>query len=192
MVSNGAPSVSFYDPKKIFKKAFQMHGRKVWYWFRWRPSADNNLNDYFRSLMKKRAMLEMPKGGDTEWFEKVRFTKVRGAYLPQMTRRALGRKDFKGLTPHTKVQKHLLEMDPHSTASEIPVMSSRLQLSGFIDLIRVKNNQIEILDYKPPGSETHVDMQLRRYQHLLADCLNIDPKDILIGYFNDEGYYVEK
>lgn len=186
--------IKFTNPDKIFKRPFLHPSRDIWYWFRYRNSGIKDLDDYFRSLMKiPNKPIYLPSGGQVEYFDKIRWTQIRGSYIPDMCRKALGRRDFRGQQAHTKVEKHFLEMDPATVASEVPVTSEKWKLNGFIDLVRVLDPVepvYEILDYKPPGTEGSVEQQLKRYQLLLAEILGIEDREqIKLGYFSDAGYY---
>lgn len=53
-------------------------------------------------------------------------------------------------TSHGSVLSFLLNFDPNSIASEIPVYSEELKLTGHIDLLRLRSDAtIQVLDFKP-------------------------------------------
>ena len=179
---------------EIFKRSFRDTKRDIYFWFRYRRSGIDWLDRYFRQIINIRK-LPYYSGGDKEQFSEPKFEQIRGHYLVRMVHNALRDNYEKGKTPHTRVQKYLLEHDPHTYASELPVFSAKLKMSGFIDLIRVldfPNEIVEIVDFKPGGSERGVEVQLQRYRYLLAERLQVEPEKLKIAWLSEEGYYKEK
>ena len=52
------------------------------------------------------------------------------------------------------ILKEFLTYDPKTIAIEVPVWSDRYQLSGHVDLIRFRDDTIEVCDYKPGTLDT--------------------------------------
>jgi hypothetical protein len=62
----------------------------------------------------------------------------------------LVKKVTRSSTSHGSVLSFLLNFDPHSIASEVPVYSEELKLTGHIDLLRLKPGaSVQVLDFKP-------------------------------------------
>jgi hypothetical protein len=62
----------------------------------------------------------------------------------------LVKKVTRSSTSHGSVLSFLLNFDPNSIATEIPVYSEELRLTGHIDLLRLKSGAtVEVLDFKP-------------------------------------------
>lgn len=94
---------------------------------------------------------------------------------------------------HITVQDFLLKNDPTIICYELPVWND--ERSGFVDLIRYKDNQIFILDFKPRSASekvAKVGSQMLRYRELLQFQLQCDPKLIRCVYFDDSNAYEVK
>jgi len=62
----------------------------------------------------------------------------------------LVKKVTRSSTSHGSVLSFLLNFDPNSIASEVPVYSEELKLTGHIDLLRLRSGgTVEVLDFKP-------------------------------------------
>lgn len=62
----------------------------------------------------------------------------------------LVRKVTSSSTSHGSVLSFLLNFDPRMIASEVPVYSQELKMTGHIDLVRISpDDMIEVLDFKP-------------------------------------------
>jgi hypothetical protein len=76
--------------------------------------------------------------------------------------------------------------DPGMVAMEVPVWSGFLRLTGHVDLVRLRPDRIEVLDYKPEGRFLRSMPQVSAYSFLLASCyptLSLD--DIICTSFNE-------
>ncbi len=101
---------------------------------------------------------------------------------------------------HENVEKYLLETDPETIASEVPVwykqpQSSRLDidgvLTGHIDILRYeKNGMIGIWDYKPRAKyEKKAYMQVYLYALMMSQRTGIPLGNFLCGYFDSTDAY---
>ena len=89
---------------------------------------------------------------------------------------------------HYSVLSCILEKDPNSIASEVPVWQINPNIVGHIDLITFDKG-IKIWDYKPDGEGLS---QVLWYRRLLGDLLRVDENEIRIGWFNQEYEYLVK
>ncbi len=166
--------------------------RNLWYHFRFKPSGIPELDAHFNKVFNKG--IQIYKGGHLELFDQdLELVKIDVPNLTEGVRMALKSKEK--VSAHTKVQKYLLSHDIFSVATEVPVSSAAYEVSGFIDLIRcnytLPNDIIQILDYKPPGTEKGVEGQLERYRQLLQ--MNTGTlRKIIVGYFNEKGVWMEQ
>lgn len=72
-----------------------------------------------------------------------------------------------GKEQHTIVQEYFLENDPYTIAIEVPVYGDGLL--GHIDILRILDNRIQVLDFKPKaGQEKKAASQVFRYRKLLS------------------------
>jgi len=71
---------------------------------------------------------------------------------------------------HFQVQDYLLKNDPGMVAMEVPVWSGFLRLTGHIDLVRICQDCIEVIDYKPEGRFLYSMPQVAVYCYLLESC----------------------
>lgn len=182
------------DGRKIYKRPFSHVKRGIWYWFRWKPSGVEKVDNYFKHLMEIKNLQIFRGGVMDEQFDKLKFKQVRGHYLPKLTKTALNHPELGGVSAHTKVQKYLLAHDSYTVGTEVPVNSRKYMLSGFIDIVRVVDEDepiLEVLDYKP-GAHIEYDCsgQLSRYRTLLSSKMRI--KNIRVGFFDENGIYMEK
>lgn len=89
---------------------------------------------------------------------------------------------------HNFVQNYFLDNDPHTIATEVPVWNGRY--IGHIDIIRIVDDIIEILDFKPEAhKEIKAPSQVRRYVSLLQERLNLPLYKFRAGYFDDTHFY---
>lgn len=161
----------------------------LWYHFRYDDTTPiPELLTYFNEVYDKK--ITIYDKGHLELFDRnLDLVEVEGSILPESVKMALKSKDK--VSAHTKVQKYLLTHDIFSVATEIPVTSAAYEVSGFIDLIRCSPDIIQILDYKPPGTERGVEGQLERYRQLLQ--MNTGTNlPIIVGYFNERGLWCEE
>ena len=91
----------------------------------------------------------------------------------------------KGRQQHDTVQKYLIKNDEKVIATEVPVFNSTLH--GFIDILRIDNNKIQIVDFKPNAKSENKDKvcnQLYNYRSLVSQFIDINKIQCL--YFDDE------
>lgn len=97
--------------------------------------------------------------------------------------------DEQGKFQHRIVQRYMMENDPKSFASEIPVWDE--EFHGHIDLIRVHGpNLIEVADFKPKAKqEKKAATQVTRYAHLLSKRTGIPLNHIVATYYDKDHVY---
>jgi len=71
-----------------------------------------------------------------------------------------------------------------------PCLPNQKTLTGHIDVLQVRNNRIHILDYKPEAqSDKQAVEQLTLYALALGNRTKIPPRNIICGYFDENGYF---
>ena len=107
---------------------------------------------------------------------------------------------------HSKVQVFMLEHDKTSIACETPiwllpeelelykeVFNSKEVLTGHIDILRIQDNKIWILDYKPNASkEKYASTQVYFYALMLSKRTGIPLEYFRCGYFDNLNCYLFK
>ena len=107
-------------------------------------------------------------------------------------------------TAHSRVQVFMLEHDTTSIACETPIwllpeelqtykelFNSEEPLTGHIDLLRVQDNKIWILDYKPNAQkEKYAATQTYFYALMLSKRTNIPLENFRCGYFDNINCYL--
>jgi len=94
-----------------------------------------------------------------------------------------------GRNQHDIVEKFFITFDPKTVAYEIPVWNS--EYNGHIDLIRVVDNRIQILDFKPNAhKEKKASSQIFLYRECLSELTGINRNDIDCVYFDDKNAYL--
>lgn len=83
-----------------------------------------------------------------------------------------------GREQHPIMQEYMFNNDEHTIAYEVPVFSNNLNLSGHIDLIRLKDNKIQIVDFKPDKQRKPEKFaaQLYNYYALLKSSIEHEMK----------------
>jgi transposase-like protein len=107
-------------------------------------------------------------------------------------------------TRHWAVEKTLLENDTASIAIEIPVYLDTKKtnmpflkslakedgyITGHIDILQIKNNEIIILDYKPEAAKEKPLGQLFVYACCLSRLTGIHFAKIKLAWFDDKDYF---
>ena len=97
--------------------------------------------------------------------------------------------DDQGKFQHRIVQRYMMEHDPKSYASEVPVWDE--EFHGHIDLIRVHGpDLIEVADFKPKAkNEKKAATQVIRYAHLLSKRTGIPLNNMIATYFDKDHAY---
>ena len=102
---------------------------------------------------------------------------------------------------HQAIENFFLINDSATIAIEIPVFLSPKEarsfdisipktLTGHIDILQVRNNRIQILDYKPEAeSDKRAPQQLTLYALALGKRTQIPLKNITCAYFDENGYF---
>jgi hypothetical protein len=89
---------------------------------------------------------------------------------------------------HSKVQKYFMDNDAATIATEVPVWDD--YRSGFIDILRIAPDAIQVLDFKPNAHrEKTAGAQVWHYCNLLSYAAGIDRKKIEGYYFDDKSVY---
>lgn len=163
--------------REILRKKI-MH-RRITYLFQWNQTnhklfvSDPSLHDFARPLWD---FLERVYKDDIphHFFSRVDFGRASAMRLPNMSKGnganltyklaneglinlesssellKLVKKVTASSTSHGSVLSFLLNFDPQSVASEVPVYSEELKLTGHIDLLRLRSDAtVEVLDFKP-------------------------------------------
>ncbi len=124
--------------------------------------------------------------------------------LCTLTHHALEKNHDRYSTAHSKIQVFLLENDSTSIACEIPLwlkpeeldsfkelFNSTEPLTGHIDLIRVQDNKIWVLDYKPNAAkEQFASTQIYFYALMLSTRTGIPLEYFRCGYFDHLNCYL--
>jgi hypothetical protein len=95
-----------------------------------------------------------------------------------------------GFRQHAICQDYFLKNDPTIMCYELPVFDN--ERSGFIDLIRYKDEKIYIMDFKPNAHKEKfqkVGSQLMNYKKLLQHQLRIPSEAIICQYFDNQNIY---
>ncbi len=102
---------------------------------------------------------------------------------------------------HQVIEEFFLINDSATVAVEIPVyitpkearshkISIPRTLTGHIDIIQVRNNRIQIMDYKPEAeSDKLAQKQLTLYAMALGNRTRIPLSKITCAHFDENGYY---
>jgi ATP-dependent exoDNAse (exonuclease V) beta subunit len=121
-----------------------------------------------------------------------------------LTHHGLEKNEERYSTNHSKVQVFLLEHDTTSIACETPIwllpeelqtyqelFNSSEPLTGHIDLLRIQDNKIWILDYKPNAQkEKYASTQTYFYALMLSKRTNISLDHFRCGYFDNVNCYL--
>ena len=132
--------------------------------------------------------------------------RVRSHELCELTRLGLEKNGDRYSTGHSKVQVFMLENDKNSIAAEIPLWlmpneASFYQslfrtdepLTGHIDLLRIEDGKIWVLDYKPNAVlEKYAATQVYFYALMLSKRTKIPLEKFRCGYFDSEHCFVFK
>lgn len=174
------------------QKSFGVH--YPYHWFRWYDEnvtikcLDDYLNDVYESAQewhKQFAEYGYSGASACKLFENSCGMIEMESELPKM---ALESMDLSVGTEHTKVQKHLMDKDIFSVAVEVPVFLNDWCMYGHIDLIRYKDDRIEIWDYKN-HINGNVKSQLYCYMLMLAIRLQLPFNRFDVGYFTKYSAY---
>jgi hypothetical protein len=81
--------------------------------------------------------------------------------------------------------------DPRMVAMEVPVWSGFLRLTGHVDLIRIDEDCLEVIDYKPEGNFLRSMPQVAAYTYLLDSCYNsLKLEDMKCVSFNEKEAWI--
>ncbi|MBU2639727.1 MAG: PD-(D/E)XK nuclease family protein [Nanoarchaeota archaeon] len=121
-----------------------------------------------------------------------------------LTHHGLEKNNERYSTAHSKVQVFMLEHDSSSIACEVPLwlkhnelktyqklFNSTEPLTGHIDILRVQDNKIWILDYKPNAQkEQYAATQIYFYALMLSVRTKIPLEHFRCGYFDHLNCYL--
>lgn len=101
-------------------------------------------------------------------------------------------------TDHTKVELFFLERDNKTIASEVPIWihpeeskEVKEMMTGHIDLVRIDDNKIWVLDYKPNAKqEKYASTQLYFYSQMLSKRTGIPIEHFRCGYFDENEAFI--
>lgn len=89
---------------------------------------------------------------------------------------------------HERILANLIKEDKNSIASEVPVWHDTPEpITGHIDLIRIEDDFLHIVDYKPEGSFMRSIPQVAYYGYLMKRNLNV--KNVLCSSFNKDSIW---
>ncbi|MAG53010.1 MAG: hypothetical protein CMH62_03550 [Nanoarchaeota archaeon] len=121
-----------------------------------------------------------------------------------LTHHGLEKNNDRYSTNHSKVQVFMLESDNSTIACETPIwllpeelelyqeiFNSSEPLTGHIDLLRIQDDKIWILDYKPNAAkEQFAATQVYFYALMLSKRTNIPLESFRCGYFDGLNCYL--
>lgn len=137
-----------------------------------------------------------PRISATQWNMSPTTEVARQSTLPELARKAIEQKRFKGA--HDSVEVLCLEEDPCTVAAEIPIWWEREEmgafqkcfqptgpLTGHIDILRLCGDTIEVWDYKPDAEiATTAGMQVLLYALVLAVRTGLPLTQFRCGVFD--------
>lgn len=97
-----------------------------------------------------------------------------------------------GNKQHDIMQDYLIWNDHQTIAIEVPVYNYEANISGHIDIVRIVNGRVQIVDFKPKAKKEKPDKvgaQLSLYRMLLSHNTGIDEKNIDCFYYDDFNMY---
>lgn len=97
-----------------------------------------------------------------------------------------------GKNQHFILEQYFLKKDQYTLATEVPVWSEKYNMSGFIDILRVKNKRIQICDFKPYAHREKKEKaltQLWYYREMLKGAIEGMNMPIDCFYFDDQNCY---
>lgn len=176
---------------------FKYHNLKLNIHSKSRPELRRYINWIERSMDHKMFM-KGPRASTTR-IEHNATVKEMDSTIPELTRMALNSKPKNSkLTPHEMVEDFFLINDSSTVTTELPVflypqetdLDIDESLTGHIDLIRIRYDNIHILDYKPNLNhpENHAS-QLFLYKTAIKKRTSIPENKIRTAVFNEHGYY---
>jgi len=96
----------------------------------------------------------------------------------------------RGNKQHEFVQNNFIEQDDYLLGIEVPVWSHKLKIFGHIDILRLVDNKIQILDFKPKAhQEKKAPSQVFRYGVCIAEMIGCSIKDLEMYYFDDKNCF---
>ncbi len=160
------------------------------------PQFKRYINWIKRSLPNK-IFLSGPRASQTDIKKDVKIIKRKTNDI-ELTRLALKTKE-KNVSAHELVEQFFLYNDKNTVCIELPVFINPEEthlfkidtpLTGHIDLIQIRNNELHILDYKP--NLNHPEKykgQLLAYKEAVHHRTQIPEKNIVTAVFNQYDYY---
>ncbi len=131
---------------------------------------------------------------------------IKGHEVCQLTKLGLEKNGERYGSAHSKVQVFMLENDNNTIAVEVPLwlmpdeanfyqslFKTDEPLTGHIDLLKVENGKIFVLDYKPNAySERYASTQVYFYALMLSKRTKIPLEKFRCGYFDSDYCFLFK
>jgi len=177
--------------------SFTYHNLKLNIHSKNRPELRRYINWIERSLPRK-MFLEGPRCSSLDIDHDLE-TKEKDNITPELTQLAFNSQPKNtDKSPHETVQDFFLINDSTTVATELPVFINPKETSldvdepitGHIDLIQIRYDDLHILDYKPNlnSPERHAS-QLQLYKKAIQERTSIPEDKIHTAVFNKHNYY---
>ncbi|MBU1203842.1 MAG: PD-(D/E)XK nuclease family protein [Nanoarchaeota archaeon] len=127
---------------------------------------------------------------------------ITGHEISELTRQGLEVNHSRFKSAHSKVQSFLLERDPHTIATEVPIWAKPEEipseiinikdpLTGHIDLLRIEGGNIWVWDYKPNAfKEKYSPTQVYFYSLMLSKRTGTSLSHFRCGYFDSNYAFI--
>jgi len=173
----------------------QRHSRDLWYSLLSVAKGKIPINVFEDGNYGRASRLRVPKRPSDEWF--LSDLEDKGLLM-----RDAAEDSYDGICSsiasmkkvknrHLQVQDYLLKNDPAAVAMEVPVWSGFLRLTGHIDLIRIRPEWLEVVDYKPEGNFLRSMPQVAVYSYLLDSCYpTLKLEDMRCVSFNEREAWI--
>jgi len=150
---------------------------------------------------------EGPRGSSLKFkLKELDIIYVKNHEISELAQLGLSVNEEKYSTNHSKVQVFMIERDNKTLAIEVPIWLEQNELNGFfdifktekpltghIDVLRVEDGKIWVLDYKPNAiKEKYAATQVFFYALMLSKRTNIPLENFRCGYFDDKDAFLFK
>jgi len=176
---------------------FTYHHLKLNIHSKQRPELRRYINWIERSLPRK-LFLSGPRCSSTQITKNLKAVK-KESIAPELTLLALNSQPKNSKrSPHEIVEHFFLINDSTTVATELPVFTSPNETSlnidepitGHIDIVQIRYDNLYILDYKPNlNHPEHYASQLALYKEAIQRRTSIPEDKIHTAVFNEYGYY---
>ncbi len=175
---------------------FAVHNLKLNLKSKQLPQLTRYINWIKRSLPTK-IFLSGPRASQCNINQKITINQ-KETIAPDLTKYALATQQ-KNQSAHDVVEQFFLYNDSSTVCTELPVFLNPKEtnlfdietpLTGHIDIIQIRNNNLYIMDYKPNlrHPEQHTS-QLTAYKQALHHRTQIPEENIMTAVFNEWDYY---